>query len=123
VSAKPDRLLRGASLLVAILASPAEWLIKVLPQGHPPRKVEPIHAFAHARSGIYEGKVSIKGRVYYIREIDDRVFEAVEGLWDDRSVLHYAPDLRALPLSQKQKDLMDHWERMLNAMPPLKSWR
>lgn len=100
--------LRGTELLEALLRSNAAQ-VKWIVAGMEPHQIPKHQAYYIARTSPYEGKYR-NGRVYFIREIDDRPPPVTDmQFWDGRAVTHYNKPV--------DKETVKVWERYFASHP------
>ena len=97
-------IISGQELFEAIAASHRP--VKVITPGFPARRVPPDSALLIARKGDFIGKVSPKGRLFYIREIDSRSVQDNPHHWDERAVMRWYKGV--------DKETTGLWDRILN---------
>lgn len=113
-------LLRGEELLQILAKTTAA--VKWLRRGLPTVQIDPAMALLIARAGVYVGKAR-PGRVYHIREIDNRSIPRDDHYWDDRAVLRYHEDKTSIPIQVKTRQRGANWTDMLTRNPAPQSWQ
>src|SRR5271166_2503784 len=95
--------------------------VKWIRTGAAIQKISAPMALIIARAGVYEGKAR-QGRVFYIREIDQRSSAVCDThYWDDRSVIKYHDDQTAcVPKKVLNTRWAARWDHMAKSQP--KSW-
>lgn len=122
-------ILTGSDLLLVLArtCTPIKWRnpngsLVVRPSGDP-ILLTPAQAVLIVRAGQYVGEATASAtRVYYIREVDPRVFVVDVSLWDDRAVTRFSTDLRNIPDRVKRRETIELWDRLLAHDPPPRSW-
>jgi hypothetical protein len=126
--AGPD-LVNALSRAIRRQSQPVKWLtfseyVVRDPKGDP-IWLTPAEALFKVKAGCYIGQANRSGRILSIREKDPRprtLWIPDAHFWDDRSVLHYARDMRGLTEDRKSRETADMWDRMLRRTPPPRRW-